>query len=187
MTQVLFGKREVSVGGVDIDILWSKIGDEIVFLEAFMGRWRPGKKWLSANLGVSLKQFEFGVNFWYNPFFIISISLWSPDVLEAGLDTSNVFTLISNIGVTTEVWYEIIDWMASLMGGRRPSGKWLSSLGSVSLDKPVILGKIPGSVDTLLLFQMGEGICDVFIHSKLRDEVILFVIGTGLCPVPFMS
>jgi len=196
VTEILFGKIEISVGSGDLDILWAKVGDEIVFLEAFMGRWRPGKKWLSVNLGIRLKILGNGgileiiaFRFWYNPFFIIGISFWSEDVAEFSLSRSNTVALFSEIGVTTEVWYEIIHWVASLMGFSRPGEEWLSgvSFGSVGLDEPVILGKIPGSVDTLLLFQMGEGICDVFIHSKLWDEVILFVIGTGLCPVPFMS
>jgi hypothetical protein len=32
--EILLSKIEVAIGSSDIDILWSKIGDEIVFLES---------------------------------------------------------------------------------------------------------------------------------------------------------
>jgi len=108
-------------------------------------------------------------------------------MLELSLSISNVFTLISEVGVLTEVWYEIINWMARLMGGWRPGQKRFSLSFFAGLHEPVLLWEIPGAVNSLLLFQMGERILNIAIKSKVWHEIILIVALSGLGPIPFMT
>ena len=128
-----------------------------------------------------MEKFEKCVNFWYNPFLIIFISLWGKDVLEFGLSSSNMCALVSEIGISTEVWYEII-LLEALVSGWGPGQKWFSLLLLVlfGLNEPVILRKIPGSVNSLFLVQMGEGILNIAIKTKVWHSITLFEIFAGL-------
>jgi len=130
-----------------------------------------------------LDKFEKCVNFWHNPFLIILISLWGKDVLEFGLSSSNMCVLVSKIGISAEVWYEII-LLEALVSGWGPGQKWFSLLLLLlvlfGLNEPVILRKIPGSVNSLFLAQMGEGILNIAIKSKVWHSIILFEIFAGL-------
>ena len=95
-------------------------------------------KWLSFDLGISLKIFgnggvlEVTVNFWYNPFLIIFISMWSPGVLELSLSGCNRGSLISEHGIRTEVWNCVTIFESKFMGSGRPGEEWLSRFGDLN-------------------------------------------------------
>ena len=97
-------------------------------------------------------------------------------------------TLVIEIGISTEVWYEII-LLEALVSGWGPGQKWLSLLLLVffGLNEPVILRKIPGSESGLFLVQMGEGILNIAIKTKVWHSITLFEIFAGLSPVPLVS
>jgi len=130
VTKLGLGICKMSSSETDIAV-FTEVWDEIVFLEAFVRFWGPGSEWLSVDFSKSLQQFKFSISTWYNPFFIISISLWSKDVLEGGLCTSNMLVLRNHIRIISEVWDEIINWM-TFLGARGPGSEWFSSLGDSS-------------------------------------------------------
>lgn len=131
-----------------------------------MGSWFPTSKWLSIKLRIDLNE------------------RW-----EFNFELLNVLLSVGNILIfRSEVWYEII-LLEALVSGWGPGQKWLSLLLLVffGLNEPVILRKIPGSESGLFLVQMGEGILNIAIKTKVWYSITLFEIFAGLSPVPLVS
>ena len=157
--EILFGCRDGTISGGNFSILWAEVRNKVVLLETFMGSWFPSGKWLSIKLRIDLNErWEF--NF---------------ELLNVLLSGGNILIFRS------EVWYEII-LLEALVSGWGPGQKWFSLLLLVlfGLNEPVILRKIPGSVNSLFLVQMGEGILNIAIKTKVWHSITLFEIFAGL-------
>jgi len=136
----------------------TKVRNKIVLLETAMISGGPGTERLPGFFDVGLnKRWEFD------------------------LKSVDVSLSVNDIFVQAEIRNKVVNWM-SLMGGWSPGKKGLSF--GLSLQEPVILWEIPGTILCLVLLKMAKGIIDIVIESKVRNG-ISHIMGFGWgSPIP---